>query len=88
MEGSRAESMGCGSGRFERVVENCGNPGMIESFSMHQSPSGDTRRKAAQKLRSHLRRADKRTSNMNEKQNEAALQEALRHARPGYRERE
>lgn len=60
----------------------------IMAFSMHEAPSGDARRKAAQKLQSHLQRTDKRTGKMSEKQAEAALQDALRHARPGYRERE
>lgn len=60
----------------------------IMAFSMHEAPSGDARRKAAQKLESHLQRTEKRTGKMNEKQTEAALQEALKHARPGYRERE
>jgi len=59
----------------------------IMAFSMHEAPSGDARRKAAQKLQSHLQRTDK-SGKTSEKQTEAALQEALKHARPGYRERE
>ena len=60
----------------------------IMAFSMHEAPSGDARRKAVQKLQSYLQRTDKRTAKVNEKQTEAALQGALKHARPGYRERE
>lgn len=60
----------------------------IMAFSTHEAPSGDARRNAAQKLQSNLQRTDKKTAKMNGKQAEAALEEALKHARPRYRERE
>jgi hypothetical protein len=60
----------------------------IMACSSHESPAGDARREAAQKLRAHFERVDSLNLDADEKDAEDALNEALRHVRPGYRERE
>ena len=60
----------------------------IMAFSPHDAPSGEARREAAQKLEAHLKKIDSRTAQVSEEEAEAALNEALKSVRPGYRERE
>ncbi len=60
----------------------------IMAYSSHESPAGDARRQAAQQLRAHLERVDGLAPGAGEEDVKDALNEALRQARPGYRERE
>ena len=60
----------------------------IMAFPLHDAPAGEARREAAQKLATHLERIDSQTANASDKEAEAALNEALKSVRPGYRERE
>ena len=60
----------------------------IMAFSAHDAPSGEARREAVRKLESHLKRMDSQTAKSAGEETEAALNEALRNVRPGYRERE
>jgi hypothetical protein len=60
----------------------------IMAFSLHNAPSGEARREAGQKLQAHLKEVDSQTANVSEEEADAALNEALRSVRPGYRERE
>jgi hypothetical protein len=60
----------------------------IMAFSMHDSPAGEARHEAGQKLRAHFKNIDSQTANVSDEDAEAALNEALKNVRPGYRERE
>jgi len=60
----------------------------IMAFSAHEAPEGEARVRAGQKLESYFKRIDKQAANLADEEAEAALQEALRKARPGYREEE
>ena len=60
----------------------------IMVFVPHEAPTGKTRRAAARRLEEHLNRIDAKTKGVAEAEMEAALDEALRSVRPGYRERE
>jgi hypothetical protein len=60
----------------------------IMAFSTHEAPTGEARLRAGQKLESYFKRIDKQTANATDEDAEAALQEALKKARPGYREEE
>jgi len=60
----------------------------IMAFATHEAPAGEARQEAAQKLKEYLDRIDKKTESVPEAEMEAALNEALRSVRPGYRERE
>jgi hypothetical protein len=60
----------------------------IMAFSMHDSPKGEARREAGNRLEAHLQRIDAQTAKGSPEETEAALDEALKKARPGYRERE
>jgi len=60
----------------------------IMAFSMHDAPSGEARTEATQRLKTHLDRVDSQTSKVSDREKEEALTEALRKARPSYREQE
>jgi len=60
----------------------------IMAFSPHEAPAGKARRDAARKLEETLRRADRKGKGTSSAEVASALNEALRRARPGYRERE
>ncbi len=60
----------------------------IMTFSVHDSPSGELRTDAVQKLEASFQKADEHMRNVPEQETESALNEAIRKARPGYRERE
>ena len=60
----------------------------IMAFEAHEAPSGEARSQASQKLENYFKRIDKRTVTVTEEDAESALQEALKKARPGYREEE
>jgi hypothetical protein len=60
----------------------------IMVFVPHESPEGKARRKAGRRLEEHLNRTDAKTKSVSEAEMDAALDEALRSVRPGYRERE
>jgi L-lactate utilization protein LutC len=57
-------------------------------FVPHEAPTGKARREAGRRLKEHLNRVDARPKTAPETEMEAALDEALRSVRPGYRERE
>ena len=57
------------------------------AFSAHESPTGEARLEAVHRLETHLKRIDSRIANASEEEAEAALNEALKSARPRYRER-
>jgi hypothetical protein len=56
------------------------------AFATHEAPTGEARLRAGQKLESYFKRIDKQTANATDEDVEAALQEALKQVRPGYRE--
>jgi hypothetical protein len=58
------------------------------AFPTHDAPAGEPRREASQKLEAHLKRIDRQAAKKSDEGTEEALNEALRNARPGYRERE
>jgi len=60
----------------------------IMAFSTHEAPAGEARQRAGEKLESYLERADKQRAGVSAEEAEAALQEALKNVRPGYREGE
>ena len=60
----------------------------IMAFSMHDSPTGEARREAGQKLEAHLKRMDSQAAKVSDEEAEVALNEALKNVRPGYREQE
>ncbi len=60
----------------------------IMAFSAHEAPEGEARVLAGQKLEFYFKRIDKQAANLADEEAEAALQEALKKARPGYREEE
>jgi hypothetical protein len=60
----------------------------IMVFVPHEAPTGKARREAGHRLEEHLNRIDEKTKTVPEAEMEAALDEALRSVRPGYRERE
>ena len=60
----------------------------IMAFALHGAPAGDERDGARQRLETYLKRADSQRARSPENDAEEALGEALRTARPGYRERE
>jgi hypothetical protein len=60
----------------------------IMVFVPHKAPTGKARREAWRRLEEHLNRIDEKTKGVPEAEMEAALDEALRGVRPGYRERE
>jgi hypothetical protein len=59
----------------------------IMAFASHDSPAGEARDNARKKLEGYLHKTDNRSASSPDDA-ERALGEALRHARPGYRERE
>ena len=60
----------------------------IMAFASHEAPTGEGRLRAGQKLKTYFKRIDKQTATVTEEDAESALQEALKKARPGYREEE
>ena len=60
----------------------------IMVFVPHEAPTGGARREAGRRLEEYLNRIDEKTKTVPEAEMEAALDEALRGARPGYRKRE
>ena len=60
----------------------------IMAFSMHDAPTGEFRREASERLEAHLKRVDGQTVKVSDEEGEESLNEALRKARPSYRERE
>jgi len=60
----------------------------IMAFSTHEAPTGEARRKAAESLKAHLKKVAGRNGKALRKETEGALNEALKAARPSYRERE
>jgi hypothetical protein len=60
----------------------------IMAFAAHDSPSGQAREKARKNLEAHLNRVDSERAKLSDTEAEEALSDALRNARPGYRERE
>jgi len=60
----------------------------IMAFATHEAPVGEARSLAGQKLETYFKRIDKQTATVTEEDAESALQEALKKARPGYREEE
>jgi hypothetical protein len=60
----------------------------IMALATHEAPEGEARRQAGEKLETYFKKIDKKTANVTEAEAEAALQEALKKARPGYREGE
>jgi hypothetical protein len=71
-------------GRSLRDDENVS----IMAFSTHDAPAGEARLEASQKLEAHLKRMDSQTAKSSSEETEAALNDALRNARPGYPGRE
>jgi hypothetical protein len=59
----------------------------IMVFVPHEAPRGKARREAGRRLEEELNRIDAKTKTVREAEAEAALDEALRSVRPGYRER-
>ena len=59
----------------------------IMVFVPHTAPTGKARREAGRRLHEHLNRIDEKTKSVPQAEMEAALDEALRSVRPGYRER-
>ena len=60
----------------------------IMVFVPHDAPMGKARAEAGNRLRAYLQRMDAKSQGAATEQTEDALNEALRHARPGYRERD
>jgi hypothetical protein len=60
----------------------------IMVFGPHDAPTGKARAEAGNRLRAYLQRMDEKSQAAATEQTEEALNEALRHARPGYRERD
>jgi hypothetical protein len=60
----------------------------IMAFATHEAPTGEARSRAGQKLETYFKKIDKQTANVTDEEAEAALQEALKQVRPGYREGE
>jgi hypothetical protein len=60
----------------------------IMALATHEAPEGEVRSQAGEKLEAYLEKIDKKTANVTDAEAEAALQEALKKARPGYREGE
>ncbi|HEY2547654.1 MAG TPA: hypothetical protein VGI46_16400 [Candidatus Acidoferrum sp.] len=60
----------------------------IMAFSTHESPVGEARREAGQKLEEYLKRIDGQTTRHQDDASEELLNEALKKALPGYREHE
>ncbi|HMD30900.1 MAG TPA: hypothetical protein VKG84_03245 [Candidatus Acidoferrales bacterium] len=60
----------------------------IMAFSPHAAPRGKARQAAVRGLKGHFRKVDRRTRKTSAQETEAAIKEALRTIRPGYRERE
>ena len=58
------------------------------AFVPHAAPAGEARTEAARKLQDHFHRIDQKLKGVPEKEVEEALDEAIRNARRGYRERE
>jgi hypothetical protein len=60
----------------------------IMAFALHDAPTGEDLKAARQGLEKYLKRADSLGAGVPEGDAEEALGEALRNARPGYRERQ
>lgn len=60
----------------------------IMAFSTHEAPSGEANRAAKAKLVEYFSRIDTRSGEPSEAEADAAVAEAMRDLRPGYRERE
>ena len=60
----------------------------IMAFVPHEAPTGEAHAETARNLQQHLNRIDQKTKNVPEEETEKALNEAIRNARTGYRERE
>ena len=60
----------------------------IMAFVPHAAPIGEARVDAARKLQEHFNRIDQKLKGVPEEEVAEALDEAIRNARPGYRERE
>ena len=58
----------------------------IMAFSMHDAPAGEARQEAGQRLVSHFKDIESQAANGSKVEAEAALNEALKNVRPGYRE--
>ena len=60
----------------------------IMAFVPHAAPTGGAHTEAARKLQDHFNRIDQKLKGVPEEEVQEALDEAIRNARPGYRERE
>ena len=60
----------------------------IMAFAPHAAPTGEARTEAGRKLQDHFHRIDQKLKGVPEEETEGALNEAIRNARAGYRERE
>ncbi len=60
----------------------------IMAFVPHEAPIGEARAETARNLQQHFNRIDQKTKSLPEGETEKALNEAIDHVRPGYRERE
>jgi len=56
----------------------------VRAFPRHEAPQGAARRKAARRLEEHLDRMAGRVKDVSQKEMEAAIDEALEHARPKH----
>ena len=60
----------------------------IMAFATHEAPTGVARSSAGQKLETYFEKIDKKMAKVTDEDAEAALREALKKARPRYREGE
>ena len=60
----------------------------IMTFVPHAAPTGEAHLEAGRKLQDHFKRIDQKRKGASPEETAAALDEALRNVRPGYRERE
>jgi hypothetical protein len=60
----------------------------IMAFSNHEAPAGEAQRAAKAKLAEYFSRVDARENAPSEADVDAAVAEAMKDLRPGYRERE
>ena len=59
----------------------------IMTFVPHAAPTGEARLEAGRSLQDHFNRIDQKRTSASPEETEAALDEAIRNVRPGYRER-
>jgi hypothetical protein len=60
----------------------------IMTFVPHTAPTGEAHLEAGRNLQDHFNRIDHKLKGASPEETEAALDEAIRRVRPGYRERE